>query len=132
MMFLCYDKVIQYSVAANFRQESQSPVLEGINFPTFQERDQEAPTKCEGKALETETNEKVPSKVPLTQSSSIGQKAKDVLTRQSSNASEKISGNSRIYCVLLLLPVLCCNIIHFTTLHLKEVLCDSILLHSVS
>jgi len=73
------------------RQESQSPVLEGINFPTFQERDQEAPTKIEGKALETETNEKVPSKVPLTQSSSIGQKAKDVLTRQSSNASEKIS-----------------------------------------
>ena len=90
--------VVWYTVASYFRQESQSPVLEGIHFPAFQEHDREAAAKSEETALETEVNEKVPSKAPLTQSSSIGQKAKDVLTRQSSNASEKISGNSRSNC----------------------------------
>ena len=77
------------------RQESQSPIAENFpsQFPFAEDKLGELEEdETDRKGTSTQTNNDSLRKGPLKQTSSIGQKAKDVLSRQSSSASERING----------------------------------------
>ena len=116
------------------REENQSPVLEAFPFAPLLENDSENNgSNGADSSPSTQSNESAFRKRPLTQTSSIGQKAKDVLSRQSSSASERINGKPmfvNIFYSILFYPILFYSILFYSILF-YSILFFSILFFSI-
>ena len=93
-----YLENINMPLFLHYRQESLSPCSEEATvFPdTVQSildpNRRSVDESSEDKSSSPENNDSMFKRVPLAHGGSIGQKAKDVLSRQGSNASERING----------------------------------------
>ena len=105
--FVYYISILLSLTLNIFRQESQSPVLEGIPSPLLLKKVHEF--DCDSEQKVTLSEDSASTKKPEAPSSSLGKIAKDVLSRQGSNASERINGASMIYLVLLCWTLFCCS-----------------------